>query len=474
MKKVIGIDLGTSSVKCLATGFGEPVVLSAPYEKDGPEGMISALADIFLRLNGQIDLKNTESLGLTGQVGSYITAPRHNLHDIKLWLPWYEGGREAFLKKVLSEIDREAFFAMTGMYHPNLSSYPLPNILYIKNTYPGMFDDGGCVLCQPKDWLCALLTGDLYSDAASWRGLADWDAKKYAPELIKYAGIEENKLPVIRDWSKIDKNGASLTGLREGTPVAVGYGDFYSALNGMDIKDTGTFFDITGTSEHFGIITEKSAKTEKLADTPMIFGRFGENGRYAHYGVTASSGRALNMARYNFGAAAAANAGGFSSSVRVREKAPIFLPYVNGERAPVFDSGARGIFCGVSEKCTPEDLIYSIYEGVVFSLYDIYHELGRPKIKYIKTTGGASGIEILGILKASVFGAPVIGERLLNCGSAMGAVKMAGGEWERHEISREPDAELTGRLRYRFNVYKRMYKAWKDMTGGLDTRELFW
>ena len=460
MKRVIGIDLGTSSIKCLAVGFGEPVVLSAFYEKDGPEGMISALTDIFKRLGGQIDLKNTDSLGLTGQAGSYIAAPRdnlNNLNDIKLWLPWHTAGREPFLKKVLAEINHEAFFAMTGMYHPDLASYPLPNIAYIKKIYPGML--GGCVLLQPKDWLCALLTGSFFSDAASWRGLADWDTEKYAPELIKYAGIDENMLPAIHDRAQINKNGADLTGLREGTPVAVGYSDFYSALIGMGIKDAGTCFDITGTSEHFGVTTGDSKPA------PLILGRFGGPGIYAHYGVTASSGRALNIAREYSGAD--------ELSLSVREKTPIFLPYVSGERAPVFDFGARGIFCGISEKFTPEDLSYSICEGVVFSLHDIYQELGCPEIKYIKTTGGASGIGILGLLKASLFGVTVIGEKL-NCGSAMGAVKMAGGEWARDEISWEPDFGLTERLRYRFNVYKRMYKAWRDMTCGLDTRELFW
>ncbi|MCL2813287.1 MAG: FGGY-family carbohydrate kinase [Oscillospiraceae bacterium] len=463
MKKVIGIDLGTSSIKCFAAGFGEPVVLSASYDKDGPKGMISALADMFGRLGGQIDLKNTESIGMTGQAGSYITAPRDNLDDIRLWLPWHTAGRETFLKKVLAEIDCEAFFAMTGMYHPNLTSYPLPNILYIKNAYPGMLGD--CVLLQPKDWLCALLTGSLYSDAASWRGLADWDAEKYVPELIKYAGIDENRLPVIQKWAQIDKNGASLTGLCEGTPVCVGYSDFYSALVGMDIKDAGTCFDITGTSEHFGV-TAAEAKP-----TPLIIGRFGAFGLYAHYGVTASSGRALNMARTNLGFSSPDANGG--SRLSLREKAPIFLPYVRGERAPVFDSGARGVFCGISENCKQEDLSYSICEGVVFSLYDIYQKLGCPEINHIKTTGKASGAEILGILKASLFGVPVIGERP-DCGSAMGAVKMAGGEWEREQRTWEPDLALGGRLRYRFEVYKRMYNAWRDMTDGLDTRELFW
>ena len=460
MKKVIGIDLGTSSIKCLALGFGEPVAVTSAYAKEGPGGIVSALAGAFAWLGARIALPQIEAVGLSGQAGSYMTAPPDNIHDVRLWLPWHAAGRESFLEKVLSEIGREAFFSMTGMYHPKLSSYPLPSILYIKNKYPKMLGD--CLLLQPKDWLCGILTGCFFSDAASWRGLADWDTQKYAAKLIKYAGIDENKLPKIQNHAQIDKNGASLTGLREGTPVAVGYSDFYSALVGMGAKEAGTCFDITGTSEHFGVIAEKPV------DAPLIFGRFGELGNYVHYGVTASSGKAVNMALTNLGFSA-----GDPRKAQIRDKAPVFLPYVNGERAPVFDPGARGIFCGVSDKCGPEDLSYSIYEGVVFSLYDIYQKLGCPEIKYIKATGKASGLEILGMLKASLFGVPVAVEKL-DCGSAMGAAKMAGGDWERCERIWEPDPALTGRLRRRFELYRRMYSAWKDMTDGLDTRELFW
>lgn len=446
--------MGTSSIKCLAVGFGEPVVVSSAYAKEGPEGIAAALGDSFGQLGMHIELPQVGAVGLTGQVGSYMAASQANMHDTKLWLPWHAAGREKFLERALLDIGRKEFFEMTGMYQPKLASYPIPSILHIKSAYPGM--PGDCHLLQPKDWVCGLLSGCFFSDAASWRGLTDWDSKKYVPELMKYAGIDENRLPVLQEWTRIDKNGASLTGLRAGTPISVGYSDFYSALFGMDIGEKGTCFDITGTSEHFGAVSNEPF------DAPLIFGRYGEAGKYVHYGVTASSGRAINMARAYA-----------PKQTQIQKKAPIFLPYVNGERAPVFDLGARGVFCGVSENCKPEDLSYSIYEGVAFSLYDIYQELGCPEIKNIKATGGASGIGILGMLKASVFGVPVIAEKL-DCGSAMGAAKMAGGEWAREQTMWEPDPELSESLRYRFKVYRRMYKAWQDMTCGLDAQELFW
>jgi xylulokinase len=202
--------------------------------------------------------------------------------------------------------------------------------------------------------------------------------------------------------------------------------------------------------------------------------------KYVHYGVTASSGKSLAFAARNFGADKAGdkydkdnvNKTGSMGEPAIPEHAPIFLPYLAGERAPVFDPDARGMFAGLSESSSPDVMKYSVCEGVVFSIYDIYKHIGCPAPDFVSTTGGASSSALLNRLKASIFGVPFISEKY-DCGSAIGAVIAAGAEWKRDKIIHEPEPWLTDFLRRRFEIYRRMYGAWLDIIRDADVMEIF-
>ena len=449
MSIALGLDFGTSSLKCLLVGAGAPQIVTSPYREQGPRGMITALADSLKEL--KVPLHKIESVGLSGQTGTYCVTSR-DLNITHLWLPWHEPGREAALARALEQFDPARFIAYIGMAHPRLASYPLPTLLWLGERYPELTQSRDILILQPKDYMCGLLTGGCLSDRGSWRGLAR--AMDYSPELLDYAGIDAQKLPVLAEWGQVDRRGAELTGFSQGTPVAVGQNDFYSALTGMGLSGPGDCFDVTGTSEHLGVITGSLCRSQLIA-SPY-------RDSYAHYGVTASSGRSLDFARKNF----------MADEPSIPRRAPLFLPYLAGERAPVFDSGARGLMVGLTDASDREIMAYSVMEGVVFSLYDIYQALGEPLIHSIRATGGASASRLLGRLKASLFGVPYLCEEL-TCGSAMGAAKLAGGIWERRERAYEPEAELTDFMRARFEGYRRLYGAWRHIAEGLDTGSFF-
>jgi len=486
MKKILGIDLGTSSVKLLLTA-DPPVTASAPYrdkgagdssitgagegagagvrpnanagmnfgvEKNtGGSAIADAVADALRRLNIIVSLRDVEAIGLSGQTGTYAVISPERPEKVRFWLPWHSPGREAYLDKLLRDVDQSEFLRLTGMRHPRLASYPLPSLMYMKDKRPYLLS--GCLVLQPKDYLCGLLTGVYASDAGSWRGFVDPKTKRYPKRLLDYAGVAEGALPAIAEWSAVSRAGAALFGLREGVPVAVGHNDFYSALIGAGVDGPGACFDVTGTSEHFG------AATADYIDTALISSPFRDH--YVHYGVTASSGKSLMAAERCFGACEPA----------VPARAPVFLPYLSGERAPVFDPGARGVFAGLTENCGPEILKYSMMEGVVFSIYDIYGNLSSPAIRgAVSVTGGASSSALLNRLKASIFNAPFVSDAF-DCGSAIGAVIAAGGEWARRETVFVPEPGLTEFLRRRFEAYRRLYPAWRDIARGLDTAALF-
>ncbi|MGJ4849686.1 FGGY-family carbohydrate kinase [Bacillota bacterium Meth-B3] len=446
MKVVLGIDLGTSSAKLVVTGYGPPRVMGIAYPEDAPLGAIGrAVAQL-------CDPREIEAVGLSGQTGTFLISDAGG--RVRARLPWYAPGRAEPLKRLLAAFSESEFVEMTGMVHPALASYPLPTALAIREdaALSRLLEDA--LLLQPKDQLCLTLCGRAASDVGSWRGLVHPGTRAYPERLLAFAGLEAAQLPPMEDWLAVSAEGAAQTGLRPGTPVAVGANDFYAALNGMGVDGPGACFDVTGTSEHFGVVVGRREGT-KLIESPY------KNG-FARYGVTACAGVSLDWARRLFG----------PDAPEIHARAPIFLPYLRGERAPVFDERARGLFVGLTDQTSTDALKYAVYEGVVFSIYSVWEALGRPKVREIRATGGASTVKLLNELKASVFGVSVVSESPA-CGSALGAARYAGGEWAKDQSVTQPDAALGERLRGRYAVYARMVRASRDMLDGVDTADMF-
>ena len=151
-------------------------------------------------------------------------------------------------------------------------------------------------------------------------------------------------------------------GLMEGVPVYTGCNDFFAALAATGIGKPGDLFDITGTSEHLGGIADSM-----LRDAPPVSGRYFEH--YVRYGVTGSSGASLDYALK-------LHDGSLDAVKCAAQKAPLFLTYVNGERCPVCDPDAKGVFFRIGAGCTPEMMAYAVMEGVTFNLKQILELLG--------------------------------------------------------------------------------------------------
>ena len=346
------------------------------------------------------------------------------------------------------------------MDHPSIASYPIPRLMYIKEHY-----DPIATVCQPKDYICQWLTGNRVTDPYSWRGLANLEKKSYSAFFLEVLGIREDMLPRLTDctgFAGVTKE-IPLPGklLPANIPVYVGLNDYYAALLGMGIGNTGDLFDISGTSEHLGVIEDRIVSGTSLVSGPYIK-------HNVHYGVTASSGASMQ-----FGLQLADGAACDLEKMH-KTHPPVFLPYVNGERAPIWDPDARGMFFGIGENCTQEDLAYAVFEGVVFSLYHIYETMGSPEVKAMVVSGGTAVSESLNALKAEMFGIPVITLEE-NDTSALGAALVAavGALWY-------PDLEAAAAasvkikktviptgdhqkwLRERYSLYKELYPAVKD------------
>ena len=511
-KTYLGIDLGTSSVKILLTEDARVMErASVIYEERTSEGWWAAVRKALAQLSGRDKIS---AIGLSSQVGTYIINQKEILH-------WNgpEGSTE--LQELLERHSQEVFIAETGMPHPALVSYPLPRLSYARKHFSPLTE-----VIQPKDMLIRRLCGKAVSDPYSWRGLANAKTLQYSnrllheaiPESAKHlhfddhplskAGLNESILPPLTTpWScagRITPKSAKETGLHIGTPVYTGLNDFYAALLGMGISKPGDWFDITGTSEHLGVIFPSLPAQNDLIASPYLQGA-------VCYGVTASSGASLDYGRrifreeiitsenqknrtstmqgfqdpgkYKFGDPATQR---FEHLDKYLADAPVFLPYLNGERAPIFDPSAKGAFYGITGRCTKEHMAYSVLEGVAFSVYHIYEHLinnaasGPEYLKelaaqpVVRISGVAGTNPLLTYLKAELLQKTfsVVSE---TDASALGAVFVAmKGEGaidglEEAEnlvaVSGEirPDGRIRTALLKRFQLYKDFYAGVKNL-----------
>jgi len=450
-KCVLGIDLGTSSVKIVKKyQDGHIEKLRNTYKKPLPQGWWEAILELF----GEIEWNEVAAIGLSSQVGTYLI----NNNDV---IEWNSNAGKEEVKWWKEQYSKDLFVKEISMPHPDIISYPLPRLKYIIEHYGDIEK-----ICQPKEFILEKLTGEWITDPYSWRGLVNLSTKEYSAYFLKELGLDEYKLPVIKNSDEI----AGYTGectlegnvLPAGIPVYTGLNDYYAGLLGVGISKPGQMFDITGTSEHLGVLQEEIA-----LDTSLVSGPYIEY--MVHYGVTASSGPSIKYGLKLM------NGEKFDSKEMMGGKPPIFLPYVKGERSPIWNPDARGVFFGIEEKCTKSEMTYAVMEGVVFSLYHIYETMGKPEISSIRVSGGAAEIECLNCLKADIFGVPVeIVEEsdVSGLGACMIAALGLGWYENRQQIAADwvhinnrflPEKNKQTWFGKRFEIYKELYEKLEPM-----------
>ena len=307
MKKFyLGIDLGTSSAKAVARNEeGAFFKAKRSYDGESPSGWLRAIqaliADLKKDLPGEI-----AAVSFSSQVGTYIVNGSHVIS----WRSGIGGEELSEIKGKLS--DNECIRAI-GMRHPDLVSYPLPRLLYIQRNY-----GTNATVLMPKEILIHALTGKSITDVFSMRGIAHPGKMQYADSLVEKLGIHlrlpELHRPTDRAGS-VTEQAAQVFGLTAGTPVYLGCNDFFAGLLGMGVYSAEDAFDLSGTSEHIGYISE--------ARNPDGFVSGNYFNGFCTYGGTKASGASCDFAIRNFGI------GSIDPGEVLSRKPPVFLPYLS-------------------------------------------------------------------------------------------------------------------------------------------------
>ncbi len=169
-------------------------------------------------------------------------------------------------------------------------------------------------------------------------------------------------------------------------------------------------------------------------------------------------------------------------AVSIGPNSPVFLPHLQGERAPVWDSGARGAFAGLTAATGPAEMAAAVLEGVAFSARLVLEALERSGDLHAKTLqcgGGGSASDAWCQIRANVLGRPLIRMQARDAG-ALGAAIMAGvgcgalaglSAAARHMVAEDrrfvPDPAAARIADRRFAIYTDLYRQLRPVNAAL-------
>lgn len=311
-----------------------------------------------------------------------------------------------------------AFEAQHGLseFLPATANAPSPawpgfKLQWIRDNDPDAYRRAAVVL-MPKDYVNFRLTGELSMDSteAACSFLMDARTGAWSPALCDMLGLDIGKLAPIRRSVEIlgrVSEAASLeTGLRAGTPVLVGAGDYPMAMLGTGVCRPGLGSDVTGTSCIITVIAEKPILATEISNVGTPEGNWGA------FILLDSGGDAMRWARRAFHE----NNLSYEAIASKAAEAPagaqrlFFLPYLAGERLGDHRN-CRAQFFGITAEHGLAHLHRSVLEGVAFAatrhLRLMENASGR-KVERIVAAGGGAKSDLWLKIKASAYGVPLL------------------------------------------------------------------
>jgi xylulokinase len=326
-------------------------------------------------------------------------------------------------------------------------TYTLAKACWVREREPDSWRRVRSIL-QAKDYLVLRLTGRRVTDRsdASGTNAFDQQAQTWSEELISAAGLEPSLFPEILPSATVAGGvtpaAATPSGLRSGTPVVVGGGDGACAALGAGIvaRESGANAYI-GSSAWISIASDRPLR-DPLMRT-MTFDHV-LPGRFIPIGTMQAGGASLDWLVATLGIererldellrAAGETAAGADGLY--------FLPYLLGERSPLWNPLARGAFIGLARHHGAAHLARAVLEGVAFNLRTILlalEEIAGP-IPAIEAIGGGARSDAWLQVMADVWGVPVRRRSLVDEANALGAAVVGGmavGLLDRWEVARE-------------------------------------
>ncbi len=483
----IGIDLGTSAVKLLLMDNRGKIrkIVSREYpisfprsgwsEQDPEDWLREALEGIRELIDG-CDKTEIAGIGCCGQMHGLVMLDENDdvIRPAFLWNDGRAFEETAYLNDVIGKEKLSGYTANIAF-----AGFTAPKLLWVKNHEPENFSRISKIML-PKDYINYMLTGVFCTDPSDASGTLMFDVKnkRWSREMLEICGISAERLPEIYESYEIvgtlKAEVAKSLDIPDSVKVCAGAGDNAAAAVGTGTVGRGRCNISLGTSGTVFISDEKFS-----VDPANALHSFAHaDGHYHLMGCMLS--------------AASCNKWWLEKILATKdykaeeEKIPeallgknsvFFLPYLMGERSPINDVNARGMFIGMSPDTDRRNMTLAILEGVAFGIRDSVEAVRALGIKISESTicgGGAksglwkkifANVLNMNIKTVETEEGPGYGGAILaavGCGE-WESVENAAGELVKVRETIRPDPELAELYEQRYRQFRRIYPTVKEL-----------
>jgi xylulokinase len=430
---LLGIDLGTSSVKAAAMaedGSVEEVAsASYPMESPAPGWAETDPVDWWLATRQAVrsltasNRQKVAAIGLSGQMHGVVLTDGDG-RALRPAILWADGRAEGELGRYRELPPR----LRDLLANPLAAGMAGPILLWLRRHESRSYGAARWAL-QPKDWLRLRLTSQARTEPtdASATLLYDLGKDRWAQDVLRELDIRPDLLPdVVPSYElagRLTEVAAQELGLAPRLPVATGAADAAASLLGHGVLNPGPVLLTVGTGAQLSSIRTE-LHLDPTARTHLY--RTVESGKWYAMAAILNAGLALDWARtvfqvewpvlYRSAGEVPPGAGGVS-----------FVPNLVGERTPARDARADARWSGIALHHRREHLLKAVLEGVAFALREALEQLesaGIP-VAELQLAGGGAVDGAWRQMLADVLGKPLIATPSW-VGSARGAALLAG------------------------------------------------
>ena len=476
---VLGIDVGTTALKAIALEREKGIVAQAEmthelrspqagWAEEDPERWWTTTVESIRQLLKVIPAESIEAVGVSGMVPAMVILDASG-DPLRLSIQQNDVRANVEVDELRADVDLQEFLRITGCM-PNQQSIDT-KWRWLQRHEPKVVEHAVHV-CGSYDFIVYRLTGH-YSLEENWAaesGFYDVVQHRWHPPYLEHANMAPDLLPPVHQPKEIvagvSEEVARMTGLVPGTPVVAGSADHVAAALASGLTQDG---DILLKFGGAGDILYCDSRPDP--DPHFYFDYHDVPGLTLINGCMASSGSLIKW----FSNTLADGMSPQDLDVEAQAIEPgaggiIALPYFLGEKTPIFDPAARGVFAGLMLHHTRAHLYRAILEAVCYGFahhLELLREAGRPIRRVVAADGGSRSALWMQIA-ADVINLPVqvvAGEAASALGAAYVAAMGAGMFTDWSDITRfisqgpiyYPQSAVVPRYRKGFTLYRELY-----------------
>jgi gluconokinase len=478
---IVGVDIGTGSTKAVAINLDGEVISSVQrhYPVYNPEqGASEQDPELIWQAFAHCILSVVKELGCPPHIIS-LSSAMHGLiavdEDCQPLMPmltWADTRSESIATKIRSADIGEAIYRTTGTpIHP---MSPLCKLIWLRENRAGLFGSAyKFIAIKEYIWYRLFRTFQVDFSIASATGLFDIINLYWSDDALKVAGIAPRQLsePVNTNYLRQDiyPEVAQLLMLPPGTTVMIGASDGCCANLGSAVNGPGTAALTIGTSGAVRITGRRPIYNYNT----MIFNYLLDDRTFVSGGAVNNGGNVVKWLLINFLGIAQPSTVDYSALFDAVDAVPagsnglLFIPYIHGERAPIWDAKSSGTFLNIRPHHTKNHFLRAAMEGICFALYDVFRgvEEASAPVTQIHISGGFITSPVWVQLLADVTGkhlrtvqeddASALGAAYLSINQLMPGKDIAFFD-QQHEVIK-PDPDNHKLYAESFSRYKQIY-----------------